>query len=478
MHEAIVEKLYNEYIANGFISEDMVFDILQAEGVPLFDIEYICDQLLAKSVIIHDKSNQIDDEEDNSSDNYKAIYAEILERDKELINVVEYLKNVLPPKRREWQNLLPQARSGNKYARNRIFEMYMRVAARIALHYAKRYNLPLADTMQDAFYGLYVAIDKFEYGRQNYFPAYFPFFIRQNILREAQTKNLIYTPVHIKDKLFAIYDLEHLHNCNLCAKYEICPNLISEIAVALGSNEEEAKYLYNLHRPAKSLEELLEAPEESTIKAYPQFSYAEDELLDRIAMADLTSKLNVCFRVLSPREQQVLRLRFGITDGQDRTLEEVGTILNVSRERVRQIETKALRKLRKIAISMKLNFYIDTYAKSHQKKDSPEKGSANKTQEKTSTASVSQPNLKNRKKVTDNLNKTITSESLNDLVLNILKQNNIEFVDKRLLGGALWIIGGHELDPIVEDCKKHGIVFEFKAKGGKQTKFMPGWWAK
>ena len=178
MHEALVEKLYNEYIANGFISEDKIFDVLQKDGVPLFDIEYICDQLLGRgAIILEENSKAGDDIEDESDDrtqnDYEMVYSEIVELDNGLSEIVEYMRNVRIPQRREWQNLLPQAQNGNIYARNRVFEMYMRVVAKIALQYANRYNLPIADTMQDGFIGLLVAIDKFEYGRQDHFTTYF-----------------------------------------------------------------------------------------------------------------------------------------------------------------------------------------------------------------------------------------------------------------------------------------------------------------
>lgn len=365
MHEAIVEKLYNEYIANGFISEDKVFDTLQKEGLPLFDVEYICDQLLARGVILLEENDaEDDDNEDESTDlsqiDYKAVYSEIIELDEGLCDIVEYMRNVQPPQRREWQILLPQAQNGNLYARNRVFEMYMRVAAKIALQYAKRYDLPIADTMQDGFFGLSIAIDKFEYGMQDHFATYFPFWIRQNIMRVAQIQHLpIYLPVHVKDRLFVINDLEAFHNCEECGKSTVCPRLISEIARTLETDEKEAEYLYSLLQTPISIEELLEAPVKTGVYEYSELSIdGEGEIIEYISATELRSNLDECISTLTPKEKLVIRLRYGFDDGQFKTLEEIGDLLSVSRERIRQIESKALRKLRHPNRSKKLVGFI------------------------------------------------------------------------------------------------------------------------
>ena len=80
---------------------------------------------------------------------------------------------------------MPQVRLKNAYARNRIFEMYMKVAVRIALIHAKKYHLSLDETIQNAMMGLYVSIDKYETARQENFASYFPLWVRQYIMRDA-----------------------------------------------------------------------------------------------------------------------------------------------------------------------------------------------------------------------------------------------------------------------------------------------------
>ena len=370
MHKAIVDKLYNEYIANGFISEDIVFDALQEEGIPLFDVELICDQLLARGVIILERNEVADDDVENESldqtqTDYKAVYSEIVDLDEGLCDIVEYIKSIRPPQRREWQNLLPQAQNGNLYARNRVFEMYMRVASKIALQYAKRYELSIADTMQDAFIGLSIAIDKFEYGRQDHFTTYFPFWIRQNIMREARIKDLpFFFPVRIKDRLFVICDLIVSHNCPKCAINALCPNLISEISLALECDNKEAEYLHSLLHPPISIEDLIEkeysenSEENKSLFNNDIHCYEEDGLFAKVESEELSHIISNCLKTLTIREERVLRLRYGLDDGKEKTLEEVGNILSVTRERVRQIESKALKKLRRPMVLLKLKSFL------------------------------------------------------------------------------------------------------------------------
>ncbi len=360
MHDAIVEKLYSEYIANGFISEDRVFDIVQAEGVPLFDIEYICDQLLARGVIIRDENNSDDDEEielnDQTQTDYRTVYTEITNLDEGLNDLVEYIKSIQPPQRREWQNLLPQAQSGNMFARNRIFEMYMRVAAKIALQYSKRYYLPIADTLQDALYGLLLSIDKFEYGKQDHFTTYFPFWIRQVILREAQTPWAnFYFPAHFKDSVFEVFEIDSAHSCSKCNWSEPCPGLINEIEHKIPCDNNQAKALWLFTRPSLCLEEIIadEIENDHDNEEVPLSDKGEFE--QRLVEANETNQVSYIIKSrlkhLTEREAKVINLRYGLLDGNARTLEEVGNEINVTRERVRQIEQKALRKLKKYLTS-------------------------------------------------------------------------------------------------------------------------------
>lgn len=333
---------------HGFVSEQEIFEAVQENNIPLFEVEYICDQLLSKGVVIRDiDDNESDSEDDNdrSSTDYEAIYNTVCEIEPSLCNFISYIQSVQPPQNREWRNLLPQAQNGNLYARTRVFEMYMRVAVKMALSFSTRYNLPLEDTIQDGMIGLYTAIDKFEFGKQDMFTTYFPFWIRQSIMREAATRNpTIYIPVHVKDRLFNIYDIEEKHSCEICDKQDICPSLINEIAKALECEYEEALRLYKYLVPFESIEELLATNDDVFSD---QGLLWEDTVSELEKEATHVVMLHVLSK-LSEKDNYVLNKRYGLLDDNPMTLEQVGNEMGVTRERVRQIEAKAIRKLQKM----------------------------------------------------------------------------------------------------------------------------------
>lgn len=345
MHDVLVEKLYKNYTMHGFISEQEIFESVQENNIPLFEIEYICDQLLSKGVVIRDIDEDDSDREndyDRSNTDYEAIYKTVCDIEPSLCSFITYVQSIQPPQNREWMNLLPQAQNGNAYARNRIFEMYMRVAIKMALSFSGRYDLPLADTIQDGMIGLYTAIGKFEYGKQDMFTTYFPFWIRQSIMREAATRNpTIYIPVHVKDRLFSIYDIEDHHSCEMCEKQEICPTLITEIAQTFECEYEEALRLHKYLIPFESIEELLENNEDvlsdQGLLWENIFCEMEKEAI-HVAIYQVLS-------MLSEKERHVLCQRYGLLNDEPMTLEQVGNEMGVTRERIRQIEAKAIRKL-------------------------------------------------------------------------------------------------------------------------------------
>lgn len=157
---------------------------------------------------------------------------------------------------------MPQVRLKNAYARNRIFEMYMKVAVRIALIHAKKYHLSLDETIQNAMMGLYVSIDKYETARQENFASYFPLWVRQYIMRDAPTLNpSVYFPFHIKEKLFAIYDNMEDYFGDIENRTELGTELLKSIATELECSIDDARQLFDSLASFESIEELLENKE-------------------------------------------------------------------------------------------------------------------------------------------------------------------------------------------------------------------------
>ena len=348
MHEGIIEKLYQEYTVHGFISEDHIFDVLEENGISLFDVEYICDHLLSKGVIIRDDAltDDEEDEYDRSNVDYEEVFSEVLKIDDTFSDFIEYIRGIKPPQHREWMNLMPQVKLKNAYARNRIFEMYMKVAVRIALVHAKRYHLPLDETIQNAMMGLHVSIDKYETARQENFASYFPLWVRQFILRDAPTLNpSVYFPFHIKDKLFAIYDNMEDYFGDIEDRTEPGIELLQSIATDLECTLVEARRLFDYLAPYESIEELSENEENELLFSDDGIGY--ENMISLVERNFDTDDLQIKLSKLTYREQEVLRLRYGIGYDHEYTLDEIGQKFCVTRERVRQIEAKALRKLRR-----------------------------------------------------------------------------------------------------------------------------------
>lgn len=223
--------------------------------------------------------------------------------------------------------------------------MYVRVVIKTAFVLSEKYNLEISDAIQDGLIGLHTAIDKFEFGRQDLFTTYFPFWVRQMIMREAATRNpTVYFPVHVKEKLFTIYDNIDEHNCEMCIYQEPCPQLIKEIAKELECSNEDAERFYQYTVSFESVEYLLE---EKELQFSDCGSFVEtmiDSIKNQSISIQLFEIMNSC---LTDKERDVILLRFGFGNYEIHTLEMVGERLGVTRERVRQIEAKSLRKLRR-----------------------------------------------------------------------------------------------------------------------------------
>ncbi|MDD5017972.1 MAG: sigma-70 family RNA polymerase sigma factor [Eubacteriales bacterium] len=347
-HKSIIHELYRVYQAEGYIAEDTVFSTLVDAGIPLHEIDRICDQLLSMGVIIcNDPEAYYDENGDENYDrsklDYEQIFEEVISIDESLTPFIEQLRQIKPPQHREWRNLMPQVKGGNKYALQRLIEMYLRTVVKIALFFHKKLALPLADTLQEGCMGLMTAIDKYEIGRQDVFPIYFPWWVRQNIMRETSfTINpTIYIPVHLREKLFSIWDIVHAHDCDLCNADDYCENLIDEIMKELECDEVNAKFYLRYYNEYLSIEVLCEDNPE----ALSDHGNCMGKYFDDLYGRELTVNIHQVLETLKPKEQEIIKLRFGLFDTSEHTLEQVGKVYGVTRERIRQIEAKAIRKL-------------------------------------------------------------------------------------------------------------------------------------
>ncbi len=338
-HRKIIEGLYNNYKIQGYITEDNISAIIDQYNLPLDEVDYICDLLLSKGVIIINSLQKQDHDEDvydYSIIDYEEIFQEVVAIENSLTPFIDEVRQIKPPQRLEWQNLIPQAKNGNIYARHRIIKMYLRTAIKIALQNHKKYKTPLAETIQEACIGLVIALDHYEVGMQEKFSSYASNWVRQNIARNA----LIFTPLmpfpdYVNNKLISIYDILEKFN------FESCPEMLEEVSEKLSCIRNEAEEYVNYFNKVESIDELLKNDE----MVFSDHYAFEEQILNNLYKEEFKNKVVKILETLKPEEKKVILLRFLNEEGW--TLEKVGHKLGVTRERVRQVEKKALEKISK-----------------------------------------------------------------------------------------------------------------------------------
>lgn len=348
IRQEIVAELYNRYQANGFITEEEALTCFAVYNLPLYEIDSLTEHLLTLGVIIKLEEDDEEDDQhitDRSKLNYNEIFNEVLFLEPNLHGFIEYIRNITPPRHREWQNLLPQAQNGNDFAFDRLVEMYLKTVVKQALYLSKKHHLPLEDTIQDGIVGLIISIKKFNLFEHDKFSTYAPWWITQTINRLKRIPgNPMYFPVHMKDNLFMIQDVIEEHICKYCPKDEnnICQKLLQQLCEKYGWTIDDAAAYVLHYKQWSSLDDILE---ESNDKFNDKGMF-ETELIDNIDSDYIVKTYMEYLNKFELRERQVLLLRYGFTKKGEMTLEEVGKIFGVTRERVRQIENKAIQRLR------------------------------------------------------------------------------------------------------------------------------------
>ena len=330
---------------------DKIFDFLEASGVDVLRItENSADDLMLDDDMDIDG---LDDEEEVELDKIDLSVPEGVSIEDPVRMYLKEIGKVPLLSAEEEIELAKKMEQGDENAKKRLAEANLRLVVSIAKCYVGRGMLFL-DLIQEGNLGLIKAVEKFDYRKGYKFSTYATWWIRQAITRAiADQARTIRIPVHMVETINKLIRVSRQLLQELGR--EPTPE---EIAEEMDMPVDRVREILKISQEPVSLETPIGEEEDSHLGDFIQ----DDNVpvpADAAAFTLLKEQLVEVLGTLTEREQKVLRLRFGLDDGRARTLEEVGKEFNVTRERIRQIEAKALRKLRHPSRSRKLKDYLD-----------------------------------------------------------------------------------------------------------------------
>lgn len=373
----VIEELRLSAKQNGYITFDTIIIQTEKANLGLIETEKVIGQLLDEGFLVLEDKPSIetggsveDSQYDKSQLDYEKVFDEIIRIDSGLTNYINRIRKIPAPRLGEEGELIVRAKKNNKYARKRLILMFLKIVVRQALFFHKKTGYPLDEAIQEGNIGLIKALRKFKIKPGARFSTYAPWWIRQNMQRAFFDKSrIVRLPVHMYEQVLKIRNIQKEINTvtgNAPTNYDIAIHseyISNELRETLTKGEIPYEELNKsqMKKVDKAIKKVIKA-----IRYGQPLMSLDETLLDRnTTLAEIIPNntgdtvyelvfhslfVKELLSALSDREQKVLILRHGLYNDDVYTLEEIGEMEGVTRERIRQIESKAFRNIKRYCL--------------------------------------------------------------------------------------------------------------------------------